>query len=467
MRMIMITYKTVLSVSMLMCFNAAANAAQLNIQSASDWGGSVAEYPASNAIDGSTAWNNRWKASNGSAENLVLDLGSVQKITDLAIAWGKGDDRTHRFEVRTQVDDSSSTWTKVFSGTSSGLSETYENYDITDIDARYVRVKIFENSDGDEYTNIKEVRLYGNESDGEQPVDPGTPDYGLDPSQTPAYNFDLWDWYLSVPTDTDNSGTADSIKEKDLNNNYESEFFYTGTDGGMVFECTVGGYKTSSNTSYTRTELREMLRRGDTGVGTSSAENNWAFSSIPSSSQSDFGGIDGVMNATLAVNKVTTTASSDEQKGRIIVGQIHAEHNEPIRLYYHKLPNNENGAIYFAHETSKSDGGGESWYNLLGNMVNTNGDLNSTSNPSDGIALDEHFSYQIKVQGDDLIVTLSQNGTQLANKTVDMSGSGYGNADNYMYFKAGIYLQDKTGDKDDYAKATFYELTNTHDNYGY
>ncbi|CAH0525394.1 polysaccharide lyase family 7 protein [Vibrio hippocampi] len=456
--------KTTASIASIMCLSAVANAAQLNIESATDWGGTVDGYPASNAIDGSTAWASRWKASNGDSENLELDLGSVQSITDVAVAWGKGDDRTHRFEIRTLADESSNSWTKVYSGTSSGLSETYENYDVTDIDARWVRIKIFENSDGDEYTNIKEVRIYGGES-----TDPGNGDndYGLDASQPPSYNFDLWDWYLSVPTDTDGSGTADSIKEDALNNGYESQYFYTADDGGMVFECTVGGYKTSSNTSYTRTELREMLRRGDTSVGTSSAENNWAFSSIPSSSQSDFGGIDGEMKATLAVNKVTTTASSTEQNGRIVIGQIHAENNEPIRLYYHKLPGNSNGAVYFAHETSSSDGGNETWYNLLGSMVDSSGEISSTSNPSAGMALDEHFSYQITVEGDDLTVIISQNGSQLAKKTVDMSGSGYDDADNYMYFKAGLYLQDKTGDDDDYAKVTFYELTNTHDNYGY
>ncbi|NLS13435.1 hypothetical protein HGP28_11075 [Vibrio sp. SM6] len=464
----MIVIKKAVNFTLLMCMSSVATAAQLSIQSASDWGGAASKYPASNAIDGSTAWASRWAASNGSSENLVLDLGSAQSVTDVAIAWGKGDDRTHRFEVRTSVDGSS--WAKVFAGTSSGKSETYENYDMEDVKARYVRIKVFENSDGDEYTNIKEVRLYGSDSGTTPPVEPGdpnNPDYGLDSSQPPSYNFDLWDWYLSVPTDTDNSGTADSIKEDQLNNGYESQYFYTGTDGGMVFECTVGGYKTSKNTSYTRTELREMLRRGDTSVGTSSAENNWAFSSIPSSSQGEFGGIDGIMNATLAVNRVTTTASSNQQNGRIIIGQIHAEHNEPIRLYYHKLPGNAKGAIYFAHETSKSDGGDETWYNLLGSMVKSNGDLNSTSNPSDGIELDEHFSYQIKVKGDTLSVTLSQAGKELASEEVNMASSGYDDADNYMYFKAGIYLQDKTGDDDDFAKATFYQLTNTHDNYGY
>ena len=116
----------------------------------------------------------------------------------------------------------------------------------------------------------------------------------------------------------------------------------------MVFKCPVDGYKTSTNTSYTRVELREMLRAGDTSISTSGVNgNNWVFSSAPSSAQNAAGGVDGNMKATLAVNHVTETGSS--QVGRVIIGQIHASSDEPIRLYYRKLPNHDKGSIYFAH----------------------------------------------------------------------------------------------------------------------
>ncbi|WP_240352427.1 polysaccharide lyase family 7 protein [Agarivorans sp. Alg241-V36] len=292
----------------------------------------------------------------------------------------------------------------------------------------------------------------------------GGGDHNLDASKAPSGNFDLLDWYLSIPVD-EGDGYATSVKEVELAASYEDNYFYTGSDGGMVFYTPVKGVTTSSGTKYVRTELREMLRRGNTSYSTSGKDNNWAFSSIPSSSQSAFGGIDGVLDATLAVNHVTTTSSNNEQVGRIVIGQIHAEGNEPIRLYYHKLPGNSNGALYFAHETSKSDGGNETWYNLLGSMVSSNGDLSSTSNPSNGIALNEEFSYTITVNGDSLTAKISQNGSQLASKTINMSGSGYDDSSNYMYFKAGIYLQDNSSNDSDYAKVTFYKLTNTHDNY--
>ncbi|WP_244875215.1 polysaccharide lyase family 7 protein [Vibrio litoralis] len=451
------------SLAALISLSSAANAAQLNIVEASDWGGAHSNYPASKAIDGTTQWESRWAAyDSGSEVNLVLDLGEVKNLNYIKVAWGRGDQLSNRFEIRTLANGSSNTWTKVYSGNSSGSSAQLETYDFDDIQARWVRIKVFDNTAGSDWTNIMEVQAFGDDSSSGS----GGSDFDLDASKAPSSNFDLLDWYLSIPLD-EGDGYATSIKENELAASYEDDFFYTGSDGGMVFYTPVKGYKTSENTKYVRTELREMLRRGDTSKSTSGAENNWAFSSISSSDQGDFAGIDGTLKATLAVNHVTTTSSNNEQVGRIVVGQIHAQNNEPIRLYYHKLPNNSKGAIYFAHETSKSDGGDETWYNLLGSMVSSSGSLNSTSNPSDGIELDETFSYDITVNGDDLIVTISQNGSQLAQKTVDMPGSGYDDASNYMYFKAGIYLQDNTSEDDDYAKVTFYELSNTHDNYNH
>ncbi|SJN29022.1 Alginate lyase precursor [Vibrio casei] len=457
------------SLAALLIFSSVANAAQLNIAEASDWGGAHNIYPAANVIDGVATWESRWAAvDSGNEVNLVLDLGTVKSLKYVKIAWGKGDQLSNRFEIRVSTDGSSTSWNKVYSGSSSGSSANLETYDFDEIQARWIRIKVFDNTANSDWTNIMEVQAFGDDSSGTGSggSNSGVTDYDLDATKAPSSNFDLLDWYLSIPLDK-GDGYATSIKENELAASYEDDFFYTGSDGGMVFYTPVKGYKTSENTKYVRTELREMLRRGDTSKSTSGAENNWAFSSISSGVQSDFAGIDGTLKATLAVNHVTTTSSNDEQVGRIVVGQIHAKNNEPIRLYYHKLPNNSKGAIYFAHETSKSDGGNETWYNLLGSMVNSSGSLSSTSNPSDGIELNEEFSYDITVNGDSLIVTISQDGSQLAKKTIDMSGSGYDDASNYMYFKAGIYLQDNTSNDDDYAKATFYELSNTHDNYSY
>ena len=222
----------------------------------------------------------------------------------------------------------------------------------------------------------------------------------------------------------------------------------------MVFKCPIEGYKTSTNTTYTRTELREMLRAGNTNISTSGINlNNWIFGSSSSSNKSKAGGYDGELTATLAVNYVTTTGD-ESQIGRVIVGQIHASSNEPCRLYYRKLKENTKGAIYFAHETAN---GSETWHELIGSKSD------SASNPTDGIALNEKFSYSIKVVGNDLTVTITREGKNDVSKKIDMSDSNY--ADEYMYYKAGVYNQNKSGSGTDYVQATFYSLANTHTGY--
>lgn len=43
-----------------------------------------------------------------------------------------------------------------------------------------------------------------------------------------------------------------------------------------------------------------------------------------------------------------------------------------------------------------------------------------------------------------------------------MSNSGYNKSSQYMYFKAGVYNQNNTGEGSDYVQATFYQLDNSH-----
>lgn len=273
----------------------------------------------------------------------------------------------------------------------------------------------------------------------------------VDTSVAPSLTFDLSDWSLSVPTDVDGNGKADQIKEKELSGPYSSEYFYTAPDGGMVFKCPIGGFKTSANTTYTRSELREMLRSGNENIKTKGpTKNNWVLKSSPNVKGA--GGYDGTLKATLAINHVTKTGDA-KHVGRVIIGQIHAEHNEPLRIYYRKLPNNRNGSIYFAHEGRIN---GEDIYELIGSKDD------DAPNPYNGIALNEKFSYEVIVAGDILSVKIIRPNKPVAHKVISMSSSGYNVAGEYMYFKAGVYNQNKTGRANDYVQATFYSLTNEH-----
>ncbi|SFW23813.1 polysaccharide lyase family 7 protein [Cellulophaga fucicola] len=277
---------------------------------------------------------------------------------------------------------------------------------------------------------------------------------GLNGDVAPSENFNLTTWNISIPIDTDANNKADTVKEDELNNGYENtDYFYTATDGGMVFKCPVEGFKTSENTKYTRTELREMLRAGDTNIETQGiTKNNWVFGSAPQEDITNSGGYDGQLNATLAVNHVTTTGD-DDQVGRVIIGQIHANDDEPLRIYYRKLPHNTLGSIYIAHEENAAD---ETFYDLIGSRSK------SATNPEDGIALDEKFSYTVKVTGNSMWVTINRDGKDAIEQFVDMTNSGYDVGGQYMYFKAGVYNQNNTGTATDYVQATFYSLESGH-----
>ena len=277
----------------------------------------------------------------------------------------------------------------------------------------------------------------------------------LDPNAAPSENFDLSTWKLSIPVD-EGDGTATDISVSEINNGYQnSNYFYTGDDGGMVFRCPVAGATTSANTSYTRVELREMLRGTNTSISTQGVNgNNWVFGTAPASDKNAAAAYDGEMNATLSINHVTTTGSISHV-GRVVIGQIHANNDEPIRVYYRKLPNNTLGSIYFAHDPTDGNGA-EQWYEMIGSRSN------NAANPTDGIALNETFSYTIKVVGDNLTFTIIREGKSDVVETVDMVNSGFNVGGQYMYFKAGLYHLNNSGDANDYAQVTFYALEKTH-----
>ncbi|GAA0564559.1 polysaccharide lyase family 7 protein [Rheinheimera aquimaris] len=276
----------------------------------------------------------------------------------------------------------------------------------------------------------------------------------LDPAKKPGENFDLLDWSLTLPTDLNQDQKADTVYERALADGFELKpLFYTAEDGGMVFACPNEGAKTSGNTKYARTELREMLRRGKTQIKTQGVtKNNWVFSQAHGSVKRQAGAIEGSLEATLAVNRVSVTGD-EKQVGRVIIGQIHATDDEPIRLYYRKLPNDEKGSIYFAHEIN---GGDDVWINIIGSRSHTLAD------PEDGIRLDEKFSYKITVENSVLFVTIIRAGKANITKSLDMSQSGYNSNNQYMYFKAGVYNQNNSGDPRDYVQATFYHIDNQH-----
>ena len=121
-----------------------------------------------------------------------------------------------------------------------------------------------------------------------------------------------------------------------------------------------------------------------------------------------------------------------------------------------------------AHEIRNSD---DIYFPVLG-PVNSNVDNAPTddANPVNGIALDEIFSYEITQRGariDVIVRRGDRSGPIIGHNYVDMQdrNSGYDVPTEWMYFKAGAYSQNSTGDGTDFDQVTFYELDNSHDAY--
>lgn len=420
------------------------------IDIAFDDGNFIAGLAPENAIDGDTTLRSRWE-NDGANQALILDLGTPESLGALTIKWLKGAEQIYRFSVDTSLDNNQ--WNSILSNQqSSGRHSGFELVKLDNSTARYVRITALGNS-ANSANGIIEVQAHSCEEATGQYND-------LFPNEL---GIELVDWYLSVPTDDDDNGKSDSIFETELANGYtNSEFFYASADNGIVMRSPSYGFKTSQNTQYVRVELREMLRRGDRTISTQGVnKNNWVFSSASGSGQANAGGVDGELKVTMAVNQVTTTGEN-YQIGRVIIGQIHANDDEPVRLYYRKLPDNSRGAIYFAHESRVEDSDGdniETYVEMIGSRSN------SASNPVDGIALDEKFSYQINVNVSLLTVTISRDGKNDVVANYDMSESLYDQDSQYHYFKVGVYHVNNSSVPEEYAQATFYQIKNSHTGY--
>ena len=365
----------------------------INILAAEDDGDSLPGNGPSLAIDDDFEDASRWQAP-GDAKALTLDLGARHLVREIGIAWFDGDQRSARFSVLAS-EDGSNFEMLLMDQQSSGETTSFERYAITPTPARYLRIDNFGNSVTSDNAII-EATAFGCTLDTPNPVrEPGNAvasDFGLDASLSPGENFALLSWKLNTPGDLDGNGLADTASENDLDDGFSDEYFFTADDGGMVFRSTIAGVTTSANSRYTRSELREMLRRGNSGVSTRGVNrNNWLLGYQPDPGL-PIGGRNGVLRATLAVNHVTETGSRS-QVGRVIIGQIHAESDEPIRLYYRKYPENERGFVYFAHEIRNAD---DLYFPVLG-PVNDDPDSapSDDADPANGIALDEIFSYEI------------------------------------------------------------------------
>src|SRR5258708_460114 len=225
----------------------------------------------------------------------------------------------------------------------------------------------------------------------------------LDPKLAPGGNFDLWVWELQEPV-----GAPTTIPPSQLvgPNGFQDKYFFTDpTDGSMSFWDPENG-ATTANSSYSRSELREMDPKGSAA--------NWSTTS--------------------GTHRLSATVKATAIPDHVAVGQIHIGQGSPsstkplLELFYFA-----SGAIELMIEQSPAGG-------------------NGIRHPITNVPLSTKWSYVTELSSGNTI-SLTVNGgtaqTWQMSPTYNQEG---------MYFKAGDYNQTSGSSSTVGAKVQFYAL---------
>lgn len=293
-------------------------------------------------------------------------------------------------------------------------------------------------------------------------------------AEVPAEKFDLRFWKLTLPLDKNKDGKVDEIDVRALQNYSNPDFFYLDPNGFLVFSAPNRAATTSGSTN-TRSELRQMFRSTNTSIKTHDPKNNFALKAHPRAKQ--FAAVGGQLEATLAVLHVAKNANYPDKRPAysVVVGQIHADKdeneisrgdgfgwgNEPIKIYYKKWPGHSTGSVFWTYERNlprDNPDRKDIAYPVWGHT------WDSAEDPgSEGIALGEVFNYNINVHGNVMYLTFrTRDPSRTVTYQVDLSNNvdPYGKVDEKdnpggysrdpMYFKAGAYNQCSAKDDPDF-----------------
>jgi len=283
----------------------------------------------------------------------------------------------------------------------------------------------------------------------------------------PAERFDLSQWQIDAPTDTNKDGIVDVIGIKDIQTYQHPDYFYIDTEGNLVFAAPNKAI-TSVNSTNTRSELHHML--GGEAALKRDFKNNFAFKKNRRADQ--FAQIGGNLQATLKVNHVAKRAKYQYKPTAfsVVVGQVHAVQdkkrraegegygwgNEPLKIYYKKLPNHEYGSVFWNYERNLEKDNPDRIdisYSVWGKPW-----LDFDEPGEAGIALDEEFSYEVNVYENTMYLTFTnaRHGTVKHSINLTDNVDAFGNVDELdnpkaytgegNHFKAGAYNQCSTKD---------------------
>ena len=291
-------------------------------------------------------------------------------------------------------------------------------------------------------------------------------------ADNPGDHFNLKFWKLTLPLDANQDGKVDEVGVRSLADYSHPDFFYLDDDRSLVFTAP-NKAKTTSGSSNTRSELRQMLRGRNTRIGTHDPKNNFALRAHKG--YRAFASVGGQLEATLKVLHVARNAANESKKAAysVVVGQIHADRdqdvinkgkgfgwgNEPIKVYYKKWPNHDTGSVFWTYERNlprddpnRTDIAYPVWGNTWENPEDPR---------SDGIALGQLFNYNINLHKNTMYLTfrtadpartvtyqvdLSDNVDPFGEIDVNDNPRGY--SGDALYFKAGAYNQCSTLDKE-------------------
>ena len=236
-----------------------ASEAEPVIETAFDDGSGHVKYPAMNVIDGDTSFESRW-AGYGPPASVTVQLQDTALISEVGVAWARGDQRSYEYEVHASSNNGAS-WTQIYDGESSGTTPDIEYVDVTDIQANQVRITVLSNSAGTQWADITEVAFNGEVTEIEDPY-PGCEQVNSLAelqSYTDVSNTCVRMMPGTYAFDTNNSGDG-----KLFSNPYILQF--TGSNNRFVFDGVKFTYDTDIFSVYGNVGVTEFHVAGDNNV---------------------------------------------------------------------------------------------------------------------------------------------------------------------------------------------------------
>ncbi|MBN4000318.1 polysaccharide lyase family 7 protein [Nostoc sp. LPT] len=360
-------------------------------------------FVADNAIDKNK--NTHWEADTDGA-SITARFGSCQRVDDLVLNWYG----TNKYTYSVQLSkNNGATWTTVVSKTSGKGNKNAQN--VTDQAANAIKVV----GDTDSRLRIDELKVNSlgstngctssgtsNTSNGENSgtSNPSTGEVSGGNAQYPADVLDLSKWKLTLPISLNsppNSNKATEIKQPQLKTYTNSEYFrLNAAKNGVLLKAIAGGARTSTNTAYPRSELREMQ-----GDGTESAA--WSCT-----------------NTDHGMYLEQTLLHTTTKKPEATIGQIHDSKNDLVMVKY-VGPSFANGSTDIGKLEARF------------NNDNITKLLDSTYKIGDPMTIDTAVT-----SGGNVTVNYKnlRSGVRSSTGTVKMTG-----IIGSCYFKAGMYIQ--------------------------